>query len=345
MKEAHMSIERFVDIYLFYCLKNTLHMMGNKSSVFAARYGSGLVNLHKCFQVLYIRVEEYEKSRDKIRTPWDNSLGSEKSPDIRLTYTDLQAHDDTDDLTAQTSCQLDYGSISRMPSISMCFKHDVSTRNSRLHEGTIAHCDAKGSWCNSTSLWFPVLQHQTCHHHDTFQSSMVAGKIQLWPRHHHNIVCTSTNHAQHTHQATHAQQPLCDSLCYSQWTVDDVATPRNLTVGHQMATWRSLHLCGHQYYPLSHGRCAPAPVCMHISRALPGHCRLSSQSAFRSQQEEGSAGFIMCHIGDDHRRHLLHHEHCCLVCHDQSTCTAAENMQHPEQCEWEPNSADHSQSV
>ena len=108
MREAHMYIEQFVDIYLFYCLKNTLHMMGNKSSVFAAGYGSGMVNLHACFQVLYIRVEEYERSRDKIQTPWDNSLGSEMSPDIRLTYTDLQAHDDTDDLTAQTSCQVDY---------------------------------------------------------------------------------------------------------------------------------------------------------------------------------------------------------------------------------------------
>ena len=137
------------------------------------------------------------------------------------------------DSVEQTTCQVDYGSISRMPSISMCFiHHENNTKDSRLHDGAIVHCDAKSHDVIpvSSNLLCSLIQHATIIAH--FKAAWLLAKNQLWPRHHQHILCTITNPAQHSYQAAHAQQPLSDSLWCSQCTVDGMAISGNLTVGH-----------------------------------------------------------------------------------------------------------------
>ena len=144
IKEMKLYNERVVDMFLFHCLNNTLSMMDYSTSDIYVGYGSGLVAMHRCFRVLYMLFEEFESKTSKIdKILWDDTFK------FTVDYLDPEGNVDdsvssvVDDSVEQAACQVDYGSISRMPSISMCFIQDNTTKDSRLPEGAraVVLCD------------------------------------------------------------------------------------------------------------------------------------------------------------------------------------------------------------
>ena len=191
IKESDQYNERFVDMFLFHCLNFTLHLqlMDYNASVVSVRHGSGLVAVHRCFHVLYMQYKQFENKTGFNEVPFDDVF---KPIDKTLlhghsTLEFLEPQNDMNDSVEQTTCQVDYGSISRMPSISMCFiHHENSTKDSRLHDGAIVHCDAKSHDVIpvSSNLVCSLIQHATIIAH--FKAAWLLAKIN------YGLVITST---------------------------------------------------------------------------------------------------------------------------------------------------------
>ena len=246
-REVKLKTEQFVDMHLFSCLNNT-HMMDYKGSVFSMGYRFALMALYRCFHVLYMRIVDAATDTGRESDDWDDLFITDlktKSTKSMLTYERSESYNGMDHPSVNTACQLDYGSINRMPSISMCLIQDNNTDNSRLHEGAIAHCNATShdAILLSSSLSCSHIQHATTMRH--LKAAWLLAKFNYGL-----IVITTLSVVLSTIRSPLVRQRMRNSylsipFCCSQCTVDDMETPGNHTVGHQMAIWRSLHLCLH----------------------------------------------------------------------------------------------------
>ena len=138
---------KFVDNLLLHCLNRTPQMQENREDSFFVCYRSGAITLHNCFGKLYVYFENNYEKKNKEGS-WDNVFGQVGVETHRFSThfvsEILDPQPVRNDSAVETGCQLDFGSLSRMPSITMCFiQQNNKTRSSKLYETTNTSCDAQ----------------------------------------------------------------------------------------------------------------------------------------------------------------------------------------------------------
>ena len=180
-------LQRGVDNFLFHCLNETHQMLDHRGDVFSWCYRTGTMILHRCFCELYIRLKSSEKKRQKISDSWDDTFGTQVKKISKVTSETFSPQRVTNDSVVETGCQLDFGSISRMPAITKCFiLQNNKTISKKLYETAMTSCDEQSHTVIPLSSSLPCShsQHATTMAH--FKAAWLLAKFN------YGLIITST---------------------------------------------------------------------------------------------------------------------------------------------------------
>ena len=180
-------LQRDVDNFLFHCLNETHQMLDHRGDVFSWCYRTGTMILHRCVRELYICLKSSQKKKEKKSDSWDDIFGTQVKISSKVMSETFSPQRVTNDSVVETGCQLDFGSISRMPAITMCFiLQNNKTVSKKMYETAMTSCDEQSHTVIPLSSSLPCShsQHATTMAH--FKAAWLLAKFN------YGLIITST---------------------------------------------------------------------------------------------------------------------------------------------------------